>query len=316
MLLFFYIRKNMTRILIVGIGGVGGYYGGMLSRCFENNPEVEIIFLARGEHLKKIKENGLQVIAETETFVTRPTLATDNAAEIGKVDYAIITPKSYDLISTIDQIKPCIDKNTVVLPLLNGVDIPDRIRTYLPENEVWDGCVYIVGRLKEPGTVTSTGGVHDLFFGAENGSATKLSEMESMLLKSGIKANLRDDIRMIIWRKFIFISVTATLTSYFNVGFRDVLTEDSRRETTLEMLKEISTIAIQDGVQFEGDIIETTIKHIERLPFGTTSSMHSDFTAGRRTELETLTGIVVDLGKKYGIPTPAYTRIYNQLKSR
>lgn len=303
----------MKKILVVGLGGVGGYYGGLLARKYADSTEIEIYFLARGAHLQKMKECGLTVIAESETFVVHPKLATDNAAEIGKVDIAIITPKSYDLASTIEQIKPCIDKNTIILPLLNGADISDRIRLLLPENEIWDGCVYIVGRLIEPGVVQSSGGVHDLFFGHDGSDSEKLPEMEKIMNAASIKAIYRKDIRMIIWRKFIFISTTATLTTYYNVGFRDLLTDESRKATTLKLMNEVVQLAKAEGVTFENDIIETTLKHIERLPFGTTSSMHSDFTNGRRTELETLTGIVIELGKKQGIETPEYEKVYAEL---
>jgi len=306
----------MKKILIVGIGGVGGYYGGMLSRHFENNPQTDVYFLARGAHLEKTQKDGLTVEAESETFVTRPTLATDQATEIGEVDIAIITPKSYDLESTIDQIRPCIGKHTIILPLLNGVDISERIRKMVPGNEVWDGCVYIVGRLIEPGMIRSNGGVHDLYFGHAGRQSPALFEMNQIMLTAGIKAHLCNDIRMIIWRKFIFISVTATLTSYYNVGFRDLLTTDERKETTYKLLHEIAALAAAEGVVFEHDIIETTIKHIERLPFGTTSSMNSDFRAGKRTELETLTGIVVELGNQQGIETPNYDKVLSELVLR
>lgn len=302
-----------TKIVIVGLGGVGGYYGGLLAKKYENHPEIEICFVARGAHLQKIKENGLKVITETGTFTAIPALATDNVIEIGTADYVLMCTKSYDLVSTIEQIKPCVGKNTVILPFLNGADISERIRTLLPETEVWSGCVYIVGRLNEPGVVESSGGVHDLFFGFDNKASERLLFMEKLMLDSGIKATMSENIRMIIWRKFIFISTTASLTSYFNVGFRDLLTDDERRSVTLNFMKEVADIACAEGVIFDNDIINTTIKHIERLPFGTTSSMHSDFKAGRNAELNTLTKIVIELGLKHGIPTPTYDVVYQKL---
>jgi 2-dehydropantoate 2-reductase len=302
-----------TKIVIIGLGGVGGYYGGLLAYKYINNPEIEISFFARGEHLKKMQQNDLTVITETGTFTAKPTMATDNIEEIGKADYVILTTKSYDLDATIEQIKPCISDKTVILPLLNGADISARIRKLLPGIEVWEGCVYIVARLKEPGVVESTGGIHDLFFGAENGSSDRLKIFEKITKDAGIKSNLLDNIRMIIWRKFIFISVTASLTSYFNVGFRDLLTDEERRKTTLAFLNEVTNVAKAEGIIFDSDVINTTIRHIERLPFETTSSMHSDFIAGRNAEIETLTAIVVELGRQYGIETPYYERVYKSL---
>src|SRR5659263_180806 len=110
------------KIAIIGLGGVGGYYGGLLAKQYADNPEVEIYFVARGEHLKKVQENGLKLITDKGTFQVHPTLATDNVTEIGMADYIIMTPKSYDLDSTVAQIKPCVVANTVILPLLNGID--------------------------------------------------------------------------------------------------------------------------------------------------------------------------------------------------
>lgn len=305
-----------TKIVIVGLGGVGGYYGGLLAKKYIDNPSIEIYFLARGANLKKVQECGLKVITETETFTVMPTLATDSICEIGIVDYVILTTKSYDLEATIEQIKPCIGTKTVILPLLNGANISETIRKKLPQTEVWDGCVYIVGRLNEPGVVESSGGVHDLFFGAEQGDKARLSFIQQLFLDAGIKSNLRDDIKMIIWRKFIFISVTASLTSYFDVGFRDLLTDSHRKKSTICFLQEIVSVAESEGIKFDFDIIDTTIKHIERLPMDTTSSMHSDFNAGRNAEVETLTGIVIKIGKKNKIKTPIYELVYNKLKSQ
>lgn len=174
--------------------------------------------------------------------------------------------------------------------------------------------MYIVGRLNEPGVVESSGGVHSLYFGMRNQTTEKLRYIEKLMLDAGIKANLTPEIGKIIWRKFIFISTTATLTSYFNVGFRDLLTDSNRKEITLKIIREVSAIAHAEGITFDSDIVETTVSHIERLPFGTTASMHSDFSAGKNTELDTLTAIVIEMGKKHGILTPTYEKVHSELK--
>lgn len=305
-----------TKILIVGLGGVGGYYGGLMAKKYADEPSIDIYFLARGEHLRKVQQNGLKVITETDSFIVKPALATDNVLEIGVVDYIILTTKSYDLAATIEQIKPCIGSDTVILPLLNGADITERIQLLVPDTEVWEGCVYIVGRLNEPGIVQSSGGVHDLFLGSETGNKERMIFVEKLMKDAGIKAFYSENIRAIIWRKFIFISVTASLTSYFNVGFRDLFTDENRKITTLHVFEEIIAVAKAEGINFDFDIMETTIRHIERLPFETTSSMHSDFLAGRKAELETLTAIVVKLGKKHNIKTPNYQKVYTSLLSK
>ncbi|MFA5047317.1 MAG: 2-dehydropantoate 2-reductase [Paludibacter sp.] len=304
------------KIVIVGLGGVGGYYGGLLAKQYAGNPEVEIYFVARGEHLKKIKENGLKLITDKGTFQVHPTLATDNVSEIGIADYIIMTPKSYDLDSTVTQIQPMVGVNTVILPLLNGIDNSDRIRALLPGTEVWDGCVYIVARLNEPGVVENKGNVHRLNFGYKNQTNDRLVAFEKLLKTAGIECAFNENILSVVWTKFFFISSTASLTSYFDVSFGALLTDEFRKTTLTGLLQELLQVANAEGAKIDRSVIDNIIHQLEKLPFDTTASMHSDFKAGKNTELPTLTGIVIELGKKHGIATPIYEKVYNELNAR
>lgn len=305
-----------TKIVILGLGGVGGYYGGMLSRKYKDDPEVDVYFVARGAHLENVKKFGLTVVTETGTFVTSPTLATNKASEIGIADYIIVTTKSYDLDATIEQIKPCIGKNTVILPLLNGIDITTRIRELLPSIEVWQGCTYIVGRLNEPGIVESSGNIHLIHFGNDNKTSERLLFMEKLMKDAGFDARFSDKILSIIWKKFFFISSTASLTSYFDVSFGALLTDKTRKETLLGLLNELLLVAHAENIDVDSSVIDDVIRQLEELPFGTSSSMHTDFKAGKKTELQTLTGIVVDLAQKHNIEAPIYNEVYEELKQR
>ncbi len=305
------------KIVIVGLGGVGGYYGGMLAKQYADDPTIEVYFVARGAHLKKVQESGLTLITEIGTFQVYPTLATDNVTEIGTADYIIMTPKSYDLESTVAQIKPIVGANTVILPLLNGIDNSDRIRALLPGSEVWQGCCYIVARLNAPGVVESLGGVHRFNFGYEyKQSNERLISFETLLKQAGIDATFHEKIMHVIWTKFFFISATASLTSYFDVSFGALLTDDTRKATLVGVLEELLLVANAEGAEIERSVIDKVIHQLEKLPFETTASMHSDFKAGKNTEVHGLTGIVVELGKKYNIDTLTYKKVYDELCSR
>jgi 2-dehydropantoate 2-reductase len=120
---------SKIRIVIAGIGGVGGYFGGQLARHYEKNKEAEIIFFARGENEKAIRQNGLKVESTIGEFIAKPKLVTSDASEIGKADFLIICTKSYDLEQTLLQLSPCINESTVILPLLNGIDNYERQKT-------------------------------------------------------------------------------------------------------------------------------------------------------------------------------------------
>jgi len=305
-----------TKIVIVGLGGVGGYYGGLLANRYADDPNFEVCFVARGEHLKKVQQNGLTLITADGTYVVKPTLAKDNVAEIGTVDYVIMATKSYDLDATIAQIKPCIGVNTVVLPLLNGIDNSMRIRALLPETEVWYGCTYIVARINEPGVVESSGNVHFLNFGYKNQTSTRLLEFEKLLKEAGIDCAFHEKILPAIWKKFFFISSTASLTSYFDVSYGALLNDENRKDTLIKLLEELLSIANAEGAEMDKSEIDKIINQLEKLPFDSTTSMHRDFIAGKNTELQTLTGIVIDLGKKHGIATPIYEKVFAELSNR
>lgn len=310
------MQMNKIKIAIAGLGGVGGYFGALLAKHTAHLPDINVYFVARGEHLKKIQQQGLTVIAENGTFVANPFMATDNVSEIGKVDYLIIATKSYDLDATMIQLEPCIDQHTIILPLLNGADITFRIRNLFPTNEVWFGCTYIVGRLKAPGICESTGNVHNLHFGHEKAVSEQLIFMENLMKESGIPATRFDKAFQAIWKKFFFISSSATLTSYLNTDFPSLTNVPENRELYSTLLRELNQVAEKEGIDFEEDMVEVSLKHISRLPAGATSSMNSDFLAKKQTELETLTGFVVRSAQKHHLEVPLYNKIYEELKLR
>lgn len=306
-----------TRIIIAGIGGVGGYFGGLLANHFYDSENVEIIFVARGEHLNEIQKNGLRVIRGKNEFIAKPHIATDNSSKIGTVDFIVIATKSFDLETIIQRLQPCINQETIVLPLLNGVDSKERINKTLPNNIVLDGCAYIVSRLKEFGVVENGGNIQTLYFGLDNIVNDKLVMLENLFKEANIEAFLSRNISTIIWEKFIFISPTATATSYFDKSIGEVLSDKGQYETLLELIEEVKQIAKSKQIVVSEDMTEKTLKKLKALPFETTSSMHTDFKNKKsNNELESLTGYVIREGVKYNIETPIYNRIYAELKKK
>ncbi len=304
------------RIAFLGLGGVGGYYGGKLAARYSGSGRVDVCFLARGEHLKAIQESGIHVITDQEDFIARPDLATDNPQEAGVMDYVIITTKSYDLRSSIEFISPCIGPHTIILPLLNGGDITERIREILPDNTVWSGCSYIVSRKTQPGVIRASGTFYKLVFGYDKGVNEQSRNFEKLLLEARIDAVLSENIRASIWKKFFFISVSASLTSYYDVSFNELVNTEERLNMTVGLAEEFLKVAKAEGINPGENAIEQVVNRAEVLPAGTTTSMHSDFKAGNRTEVETLTGVIVQLAQKHRIYTPLYETVYNSLKNR
>lgn len=306
-----------TKITIAGIGGVGGFFGGLLAKHFYDHSRIDISFVARGEHLNAIQTRGLQVITPHSEFIARPARVTDDPKEIGIVDFIFLCTKSYSLEPILQSLKPCIDQNTILLPLLNGVDHREKIETFFPENIVLDGCVYIVSRLKEPGVVENSGNIQSLYFGRDHLKHERLNFLNDRLNEAGIEAFLSEDISTIIWEKYIFISSIATATSYYNECIGKILDHPEWAHTLNELVREVTLLAHVKNQTVASDIEEKTMRKLKALPYESTSSMHSDFMRNpSQTELETLTGYVVSESRKHHLQAPVYTRIYNHLKNR
>ena len=300
------------RIAFSGIGGVGGYYGGMLAERYRNSEKADLFFIARGENLKAIREKGLCIKLKDRSFTTHPALVTDRPSEIGEVDYLFCCTKSYDLEANIDQLRPLIGAKTVVIPLLNGLDISERIQAVLPGQEVWKGCVYIGSRLIDPGVIHKFSLKDQLYFGSDSADKAQQKEVLDLFTEAHVMAFNPGDIHSRIWKKFFMISTAATATSYFNENIGVVLT--THLETFTKLSQELKHIADTLGAHLPEDIVPASIERQKMMPPSSTTSMHADFLAGKRSELESLTGFVVRKAEELGIDAPIYKMMYEKLK--
>lgn len=304
------------RIAVLGIGGVGGFYGGKLAKHFASSDEVEIIFIARGENAKAIQENGLRVVTTQEEFFSKPNLVTTEPSEIGVVDVFLVCTKSYDLAESVSKYRDCIGEKTAILPLLNGVNHAETIKEILPDAEVWNGCVFIVARLIEAGFVKVDTEIKLLQFGSLGGTKAKLEKFENVLKSAGIDVELSNDIEKTVWEKFIFISSLATLTSYLDKTVGEILSSIEHQQTLVDLIREVANLARAKKINVADNIEEITLEKIKKAPSGATSSMHADFVKKGRNELETLTGYVVRESEKLSLLNSTYEKLYRELKKR
>ncbi|MEP7093622.1 MAG: 2-dehydropantoate 2-reductase [Flavobacterium sp.] len=302
-----------TKIGILGLGGVGGYFGGLLAKAYFESDEVEIVFIARNETRKAIAESGLKIVTDNSEIIVYPKLVSNNAEEIGELDYLICATKTYDIEESLLSLQKCIVTKTVILPLYNGVDAPERIQKIFPENEVLQGCIYIVSMIVLPGTIRKIGFFEKLFFGSQTVSNTKLEELQNIFQKAKIESYLVENIEETVWEKFIFISALASATSYLNQNIGEILGNPESKSVYVTLLYEIEAVAKAKGLQLPGDIVNQTIIKLEKSPKEATSSMHRDLLAGKNTEVISLTQFVVNEGLKHGVKTPLYEKIASSL---
>jgi len=306
--------SKKTRIAILGMGGVGGYFGGMLAKKYSHSDAYEIIFIARGASEKVIRDKGLKLITATEETTVFPDLVSNDAKIIGNINFLICCVKSYDLEESLTPLKDCISSKTIILPLLNGVDASERILKITDEAEVWDGCAYIISRLIEPGVVKETGNLHSIYFGSEATSSDNLKSFEKILKGANIECHLSDNIKQTVWEKYLLISTIGSLTSYLDESIGHILANLNHKIMLRQLLQELKSIADAKKINLPEDIIEKTIAKMESMPYGATSSMHSDFKKGGQTEYASLTGYVTKLGKEMKIPIPTYDLVSEGLQ--
>lgn len=302
------------RIAIAGLGAVGGYYGGKLAHYYKDSKEVEIYFIARGKNERAIKENGLRVESAEGTFTAFPKEVTSNAYDIGVMDYILCSPKSYDLDNMLEELKPCVGAKTVMILVMNGVDIHDLARGSFPDNPLWMACTYITSRLVEPGVVKESGKANRLFFGSPHiHTSPEQGELLDIMRRAGINAEVPLDIKKAVWEKFFHISPIATLSSYLNVTFQQIYNNPLYTDELHELYNELKAVAEAKHIDVDEKLIEKTLSIISKMPAEVTSSMHTDFQKGHKTEVESLTGYVVREANELDIPVPLYQLMYERL---
>jgi 2-dehydropantoate 2-reductase len=305
------------RIGIIGIGGVGGYYGGKLALKYAGSGEHEVIFFARGAHLAAIRKEGLKLVTVDGESTVRPTLATDKPAELGVLDLALFCTKSYGLEDAARAIAGNLREGSVVLPLLNGVDISDRLKSVLPKGTVLYGGVFVSSAIQGPGVVKQVAGTGQLFFGpAKKSDVEKYRPIEALLQGAGIKAELSADALLPLWTKYIFIGPMAGVTSMTGKPFGDVLASTDDRAMVEGMMKEVEAVARRKGVNFPPDIVLASIGKAAAFSPATKTSMQLDYERGNKTELDIFIAYVVQAGKELGIQVPLHEKVYAELKKR
>ena len=297
------------RIAVMGAGSVGGYLGGMLAR---GGHDVSLI--ARGAHLAAIRERGLRVARDSEEFTVR-CAATGDPGEVGPVELALLTVKTYQNAVAVPAMAPMVGPDTVVLCLQNGVDSYLTPAGAFGAERVMAGAIYIEAGLDGPGVARQAGDVVRVVFGEPGGSLSARGQaIAEAFNASGVPAELTGDIRAGLWAKFLFIATMAGVTAMARQTLAELMPRPEWHEVVVGCLKEIEAAGRANGVNFPPDVHQTTLSYIEDNLADLQASMHTDVMAGRPLELQALNGAVVRAGRATGVPTPINGVIYAMLK--
>ena len=300
------------RIAVVGIGGVGGYIGAKLCALKEAQPEkYEIVFVARGDHAEAVKAYGLRIEEEEGEFTVHPSAVCTAEEAEGSFDLVLLCVKSYDIVSAVNVLKKNFRSDTVLIPFANGVDNAQTLAP-LVDAKVLNGCVYILSHLAAPGVIRREGSVFAACFGSPEYFGESL-HVGYLFKDAGLRAKASEDIDRDVWKKYLFISAFATLTSYYDMSIKAVC--EAHYGTAEAALNEIASVATAKGIDLAGET-EKALKTALSLPETSSTSMHLDFQHAHKTELDSLTGYVVNEAIKLEIEVPNMQTMYHELKEK
>lgn len=306
--------KN-TKICIFGLGGVGGFLAAKLADFYKpNTGNIEISFVARGDTLAAVKEQGIFLSHAGENIQAFPSIVSDKPQEIGEVDFLICAVKACDIDSFISSSKPLIAQNTVLLPFLNGVDGAEKLRKAFPANTVADACVFIVSEIVNAGKIKCSMEKYAYMFGLNGSENMQLKQLEKILKDANIRATYTEAIERIVWEKFAFISPLSTLMSAVQKTFAETMADPNNQKDLQALLAEFCALAFAQKRDVLPSLSEDTYKKYAALmPPDATCSMQRDFAAKKRNELETLCGYIVRNSAALGLDSPRYKKYYKIL---
>ena len=306
-------------VCVVGVGGVGGYFGGKLAHAFPSIPNspVNIFFVARGKHLEAIERNGLVLKSpEFGTIICRPALATERISNLPQIDVFLICVKGYDLMDVATSMRNQVKEKTVILPPLNGADIQERLRNQIETGIILPACVYFSAHIEEPGVVVHVGKPGKIVFGRDQDHPDYIPhEIFKIFEKSSIDYEWKDDANPAIWEKYIFIASFSLISARYHRTLGEILEDTSLKEEVIGIMNEIYSIALKRNIRLSDGIVDLSLKKAMMFPPDTQTSLQRDIHQKKgRSELELFGSTIMDLGKKLGIPTPTTKKIYRELE--
>src|SRR6266540_2114935 len=241
--------RTSMKIAVIGSGGVGGFFGGLLAQAGH-----DVAFIARGAHLRAIRTRGLKIERPSGGFTIAPANATDDPADIGPVDLALLCVKTYDLPEALAQMRPLVGPQTSVLTLQNGVEAPDMVAAAFGVQAALPGLVYCEVAVKEPGVIFQGSALQRIVLGEFDGTRTpRAGTIAAAFADAGAETTLSENVLGALWSKFCFICAMGGCTTLARCSLGALLADDEGRRLLHIIMTEIRTVGEANGVRFDSD---------------------------------------------------------------
>ena len=304
-------------ICFYGVGGVGGYYGALLTKYLDKVGNGNVYFIARGKHKEAILEKGLLLKKEggKEELLVKPDFCTDTVETLPVFKIVVVSVKGYDLERAIKDVIKITDENSIILPLLNGADIYDRIRQHLQKGYILPACLYLGTHIESPGIIFQKGGSGQMLIGKDPLNPAFYPERLFDLFKNaGILIEYFEDVNVEIWKKYIFIASYALVTATYNKTIGEVAKDKNLGILVKNIMREIELIAKALKIQLPSDIVETSFSKANQFPFETKTSFQRDVeTKGRQSEWDLFGGTILRYADRFNIPADNAKETFEKL---
>lgn len=288
------------RIAVVGVGGVGGYFGGKLAKA-----GADVVFIARGATLEALRTRGLRVDSIGGDFVVERVNATDDPTGVGLVDAVLFAVKAWQIAEAAERTKPLVGPDSIVVPLENGMEAPEQLAAVFGPEHVLGGLCGIVAYIIEPGHIRHAGVEPFVMFGELDGRPSERAEhLRDEFARAGVKADPPQDIRHAMWSKFLFITPMSGIGALTRVPIGVWRAMPETRAIAAGAMREIIAVAAARGVILGDEAVERTLARYDGLPAESTSSLQRDVMEGKPSELDAQLGAVARMARADGVDTP------------
>ena len=298
------------RFGILGAGAVGGYFGARLAEAGE-----DVAFIARGAHLEAIQNSGLRIESENGDACITNSLATDNASEVGHVDFILFAVKLFQTEDAAEFARPMVGPNTSFVCLQNGVECADTLSRIHGPEKVLNGASYISAVIAEPGLIRQTGKFSSFSFGEADGSDSERGRhLKEACDNAGLAPTYSDKIDVLVWMKFVRIAMMAGITSVTRKPIGALREDPDIRRVIEAAIAEAIAVARGKGVDLPDHAMAQELNQIDDFPATMVASMVHDLTGGKPMELDWISGAVCRFGREVGVPTPTHDAFFAALK--
>jgi 2-dehydropantoate 2-reductase len=293
-----------VRVAIAGGGGVGGLLAGLLARA-----GTQVSLLARGEHLRAIRENGIRIETPAGAF-TAHVDASDSAADLPPAAALIVAVKTWQLPAALPGLGSLLEPSGVAVPLLNGVEAADVLASALGKERVCGGLCHVFAWVAAPGLVKATTPLRVTVGEMFGHGREKLDELCAALRAAGAEASASGDIRSALWEKLLFVGPLGAVGAAARAPAGRVRSITQTRALLERAMREVQAVARASGASIADAAVSTAMARVDALPPEGTTSMHRDLLAGKRSELEDLVGAVLRAAVPRRVPVPAHEALY------